>query len=142
MEVKALNKSFNKIINESRDETLNKLTEYINENKSLKIDEDDLDEMIKDFKKNNIYNHKIFNDGKKKGGSIKKREPTKYNLFVKYRIKEIRANDDKINNNDAMKKVGSEWGKLSDNDKKEDIENIISKLDKLKIEKKSPPKKR
>lgn len=147
MEVKTLNKSFNKVINEARNDTLNKLFEFLKDNKSIKIDDDELDDYFKDFKKNNTYNHKIFNDGKKKNGSLKtKREPTKYNKFVSIRIKEIRkAHDDKIDNNEAMKLVGADWKKLSDDDKKNnDIDDIIKIFTKLEIKsetKKSPKKK-
>lgn len=147
MEVKALNKSFNKVINEARNETLNKLFEFLKDNKSIKIDEDTLDEYFKDFKKTNTYNHKIFNDGKKKNGSLKtKREPTKYNKWVSYRIKEIRnLHDGKIDNNEAMKRVGEDWSKISKSDKdNNDIDDIIKIFTKLEIKsetKKSPKKK-
>lgn len=63
--------------------------------------------------------HKTFNATSKKNSSTnkEKRAPTKYNMFVKNKIKEIREEDTTLTAKEAMGKAATMWGQMSKEEK-------------------------
>lgn len=64
--------------------------------------------------------HKTFSTTSKKNTSSatkEKRAPTKYNIFVKNKIKEIREEDSSLTAKEAMGKAATMWGQMSKEEK-------------------------
>lgn len=106
--LKNFNKSLSKLITESTTETLEKLKVFLAEKLSVEVDT--LTTHFDEFKSTNLTGKDVLVGGDTNTKKEKKtRPPSKYNLFIKDKMKELKENDPSLKGQDLMKLATKEW---------------------------------
>lgn len=106
--IKQLNKSLNKVISENVDTTLDALKTFLIEKK---VDQNNLETLFDEFKAAQVPVN-IWGGDAKDGGKAKPkktRTPSQYNLYIRDKMKELKAQDASLSGKNLMMAATQAW---------------------------------
>lgn len=103
--VKQLNKALNKVISENIETTLESLSNFLVEKKV-----ENIASLIEEFKNNlvpvNVFENQSVNNTKR---MKKTRTPSKYNLYIRDKMKELKEKDPSLTGQFLLKAATQSW---------------------------------
>ena len=100
--------SLNALVVEKRKDALEKFSLYVKTNMS-ELDQDKFDQLMYQFLDTLHNDPDVFTSTKSKKKEKSSRPPTKYNLFVRSKMQELKAEFPELKNTDLMSKAASLW---------------------------------